>query len=106
MPQIPGPSIGSAGTTKFDEMTRLRAKQTFSAWARQTGRSGRLKKPQPESDKTATNAGTDGQTRPAIMSICAVWFKDRFMNPGLRRRFGRAGLAIRPPHFAPKRRTR
>ena len=36
-----------------DGVTSLRAKQAFSAWVRQIGRSGRLKKPQPDKRQDA-----------------------------------------------------
>ena len=61
MPQMPGPSISGADTMESDGVTSLRAKQAFSAWVRQIGRSGRLKKPQPARGRAAMNAGTNGQ---------------------------------------------
>ncbi len=82
------------------------AKQAFSACVRQIGRSGRLKKPQPGSDRTAINAGIDGQTRRAISSICNVCLKIRFTIRALRRDLWRSPAAIAPPHFSPKRRAR
>jgi hypothetical protein len=71
----------------WDGVTSLLAKQAFSVWVRQIGRSGRLKKLQPESDRTAMNAGTDGQTRRAIVSICTVCLKNRFTIRALGRDF-------------------
>jgi hypothetical protein len=39
IPQMPGPSISRAGVMKAEGWTRPRARQAFSAWVRQAGRS-------------------------------------------------------------------
>ena len=59
MPQMPGPSISRTGTMKSEGVTNLRAKQAFSAWARQTGRSGRPKNPQPRRQRAAERTKQD-----------------------------------------------
>src|SRR5271166_5240036 len=66
IPQMPGPSISCEGTIVAEGVTRLRAKQAFSAWARQTGRSGRPKNPHPARDTAAENRTKTGRTRHAI----------------------------------------
>ena len=106
MPQMPGPSISAEGTIVAEGVTSFLAKQAFSAWVRQIGRSGRLKKPHPESDRAAINAGSDGHTRRAIASICMFCLKNRFTIRGLRHDLERFLAAIAPPHFSPKRRAR
>src|SRR5580658_1554940 len=71
IPQMPGPAISCEGTIVAEGVTRLRAKQAFSAWVRQIGRSSRPKNPQAPSDAVAESQRNTGQTRRAIAPKCA-----------------------------------
>ena len=61
-----GPVDFGRGTIVSERVTCLRAKQAFSACARQTGRSGRPRNPQLVRHRAAMNASNTGETRRAM----------------------------------------
>ena len=65
-PQMPGPSISCEGMMKAEDWTSPRARQAFSAWVRQAGRSACSRNPQPDNEKRAQAPRNNGETRHAI----------------------------------------